>query len=280
MLIAAEEPYDLIVRSILLTLALLALGSFSVFAASPAVAVPGASVSSLRISDFAGSPIRRTVRLSVLIGACTTRVDVARLVQRRTSVQIRLTQTVPAPPVTDPPTVCPAVGIFRCVAVVLAEPLGKRPVVDLTSETRFTLGSANAPRWFPSASFKKCSPPGRVDAGSPRLAHCRFGRGATGHVLHANSLADRRSVRWRIRLEAMSCPSRPPADSPRSERLTRSAASAEKQKPALNTARRRESGRPDRVCGPADQPARTATRPLRPEHLPPVLEHLAATITE
>lgn len=160
--IAGDEPYDVIVRSIVLMLALLALGSFSVVAASPAVAGPDPSVSSLQIRDVAGSPIRRTVRLSVLIGVCTTRVDVARLVQGRTSVQIRLTQTVPTPPVTDPPTVCPAVGIFRCVAVVLADPLGKRSVVDLTSGTRFRLGSTGAPRWSPTASFKNCSPPGRV----------------------------------------------------------------------------------------------------------------------
>lgn len=148
----------------MLILALVLSAACWALVASPVRAAGDVSVSPLRIDGLAGSHVRRTIRLAVTIGACTTRVDVARLVQGRTSVHVRLTQTValPAPTGAGVPTICPAVGILRCVAVVLAEPLGKRSVVDLTSGTRFRLGSAPSPWGVGFGHVKSCSPPGRV----------------------------------------------------------------------------------------------------------------------
>jgi hypothetical protein len=115
-----------------------------------------ADVEQLPIDGLDGSPGRRTIRLHVTTGLCIASIDLARLVQRPASVQIQLTTTTPKPPQTNPPAVCPAMGVFRCVTVVLAKPLGKRTVVDLSTRKRLKLGDKDRRAFF------KCRPPGPV----------------------------------------------------------------------------------------------------------------------
>lgn len=145
------------VRWSVLALACSVAGCLCVLATPPAPAVADAAVSPIGIYGVAGGQARRTMRLVAVTGACITRVDVARLVQRRTRVQIQLTETTP---MSDLP--CPSVGVFRCVEVVLAEPLGKRPITDLTSGATFRSAAKRTPQSPNADRFKNCRPPGPV----------------------------------------------------------------------------------------------------------------------
>ncbi len=110
-----------------------------------------------RISDVLTSPTRRRVRVGVVIGACTERIDVARLVQGRTTVEVALQ-------VTNRVETCAAIGLYRCVLVTLDRPLGRRRVVDLTTGRR--VGRPDGRNWPPSEmqllARMPCRPPGPV----------------------------------------------------------------------------------------------------------------------
>lgn len=119
----------------------------------------------LEIDGFGGSPARRAIRVGVLIGACTTRVDLVRLRQRGSAVAVELSQTTEFP--ARPDVGCVNIGLNVCITIVLARPLGKRTLVDLASGTTLRAGSGSGAWPRGVAPNAVCRHPGRMPAWQP-----------------------------------------------------------------------------------------------------------------